>query len=67
MNGMAAAATEEQGLFATAHPDLYEVSHGATRLRLRNGEVQIGSLNCVGFASTAMPDWRKLASLEPKT
>ncbi len=39
----------EQDAFLAAHPDLYERSHGAVRVRIRDGLLQIGSLGCVGF------------------
>jgi hypothetical protein len=64
---MAGAPEHEQVAFLAAHPDLYERSHGAVRLRIANGELAIGSLDCVGFASGAEPDWRALAPMpEPK-
>jgi hypothetical protein len=57
VNGMAGLPRGEQDAFLAAHPDLYERSHGAVRLRIRNGSLAIGSLGCAGFASGAMPDW----------
>lgn len=57
VNGMAALRQNEQDAFLAAHPDLYERSHGAVRVRIRNGELAIGSLACAGYASAAMPDW----------
>jgi hypothetical protein len=67
VNGMADLPAHEQDAFLAAHPDLYERSHGAVRLRITNGELAIGSLGCVGFASGAEPDWRALAPMpEPK-
>jgi hypothetical protein len=67
VNGMAGAPEHEQAAFLTAHPDLYERSHGAVRLRISNGQLAIGSLDRVGFASGAEPDWRALAPMpEPK-
>jgi hypothetical protein len=47
----------EQARFLSAHPDLYEHSHGATRLAISNGSLAIASLDCEGFASAAMPEW----------
>jgi hypothetical protein len=55
VNGMAALPQAEQQAFLAAHGDLYEHSHGATRLAIRNGRIAIGSLACTGFASAAMP------------
>jgi L-alanine-DL-glutamate epimerase-like enolase superfamily enzyme len=67
VNGMAGAPEHEQAAFLAAHPDLYERSHGAVRLRIANGGLAIGSLDCVGFAAGAEPDWRALAAMpEPK-
>ena len=62
VNGMADLPVVEQQRFLAAHPDLYEHSHGATRVVIRGGELSIGSLEAVGFASGAMPDW---ASMTP--
>jgi hypothetical protein len=53
----------EQSAFLAAHPDLYERSHGAVRLRIRVGRLAIGSLGGVGFASGAEPDWRAMARM----
>jgi hypothetical protein len=57
VNGMAALPQAEQQAFLAAHGDLYEHSHGATRLAIRGGRIAIGSLACTGFASAAMPDF----------
>jgi hypothetical protein len=62
VNGMAALPAAEQQAFLDAHPDLYERSHGAVRVRIRDGILAIGSLACTGFASGAAPDW---ASMRP--
>jgi L-alanine-DL-glutamate epimerase-like enolase superfamily enzyme len=57
VNGMAALPVAEQEAFLRNHPDLYERSHGAVRVRIEKGLLQIKSLDCPGFASRAMPDW----------
>jgi hypothetical protein len=57
VNGMAGLPDAEQNTFLAAHPDLYERSHGAVRLKISNGELAIGSLAGAGYASGAMPDW----------
>jgi hypothetical protein len=62
VNGMAALAPAEQQAFLNAHPDLYEQSREAVRVRIRDGGLAIGSLGGVGFASGAAPDW---ASMRP--
>jgi Enolase C-terminal domain-like len=64
VNGMAGVPDAEQSGFLAAHPDLYERSHGAVRLRIRAGQLAIGSLGCVGFASAAEPEWRALAPMQ---
>jgi len=66
VNGMAALPAEEQDAFLRAHPDLYERSHGAVRLRITKGQIATGSLNCPGFASAAMPDWNQMKEMKIK-
>ncbi|MFN0160574.1 MAG: mandelate racemase [Burkholderiales bacterium] len=63
VDGMAACPAGEQAAFLAAHPDLYERSHGAVRLSIRNGRLAIGSLACRGFASAALPDFAAMAPL----
>jgi L-alanine-DL-glutamate epimerase-like enolase superfamily enzyme len=63
VNGMAAIAYEEQERFLRSHPDLYERSHGAVRVRIEKGLVRIGSLDGPGFASREMPDWRTMKEM----
>ena len=63
VNGMAALPETEQRAFLAAHPDLYEHSHGAVRLRIREGRIALGSLDVPGFASGAMPEWDGMAPL----
>ncbi|MCC7288244.1 MAG: mandelate racemase, partial [Burkholderiaceae bacterium] len=65
VDGMAALPQAEQRAFLAAHPDLYEHSHGATRLRIRDGRLAIGSLDCTGYASAAMPVWDAMTPLQP--
>jgi L-alanine-DL-glutamate epimerase-like enolase superfamily enzyme len=60
VNGMAGLPEAEQREFLKFHEDLYERSHGAVRVRIRNGSLKIGSLDCPGFASRAMPDWKAM-------
>ena len=57
VNGMAAQPQGEQEAFLAAHPDLYERTHGAVRLRISGGRIALGSLQWAGFASGAMPDF----------
>jgi L-alanine-DL-glutamate epimerase-like enolase superfamily enzyme len=63
VNGMADLPADEQAAFLGAHPDLYERSHGAVRLRIRDGRLGIASLGCIGFASAAEPDWRAVGAM----
>jgi len=63
VNGLAAVSPQEQQRFLQAHPDLYEHSHGAVRLRLKDGRLALGSLAAPGFASGAMPDFDAMAPL----
>jgi L-alanine-DL-glutamate epimerase-like enolase superfamily enzyme len=63
VNGMAGLPEGEQAAFLAAHPGLYERSHGAVRLRIRAGQLEIDSLGCVGFASGAEPDWRAMSPM----
>jgi hypothetical protein len=60
VNGMAGLPTAEQTMFLTGHPDLYEHEYGAVRLKIRAGQLSIGSLAAPGFASGAYPDWETL-------
>jgi hypothetical protein len=64
VNGMAGLPQPEQDAFLAAHPDLYERSHGAVRVRIRDGTLAIGSLGCTGFASGAMPDWATMRAMD---
>jgi L-alanine-DL-glutamate epimerase-like enolase superfamily enzyme len=63
VNGMASLPEAEQQAFLTAHPDLYEHSRGAVRLKIRDGLLDIGSLAGPGFAAGAHPDWINLRPL----
>jgi hypothetical protein len=61
VNGMMGVPDREQQAFLTTHPDLYERSNGAVRLKITKGQLAIGSLAAPGFASGAYPDWTRLA------
>ena len=63
VDGMAALPEQEQRAVLAAHPDLYEHSHGATRLRIRDGRIALGSLDGVGYASAAQPQWDTMPAL----
>ena len=62
VNGLAAQPEHEQQAFLAAHPDVYERSHGAVRLKIAAGRIALGSLACPGYASAAMPDF---AAMQP--
>jgi enolase-like protein len=63
VNGMAGLPAAEQSQFLAAHPDLYEHTHGAVRLKIRAGQLRVGSLATPGFASGAYPNWRTLKAM----
>ncbi|MCG2593124.1 mandelate racemase [Ramlibacter sp. XY19] len=63
VDGMAALPRSEQEAFLAAHPDVYEDSHGAVRLRIRDGQIAIGSLQQPGFASGALPAFDTMQAL----
>jgi len=60
VNGMAGLPNGEQQDFLRSHPDLYEKAHGAVRVKIRAGALDIGSLDCAGYASRATPDWKSM-------
>jgi len=64
VNGMAGLPQAEQDAFLAAHPDLYERSHGAVRVKIDGGMLSIGSLDCAGYASRAMPDWNTMREMK---
>lgn len=63
VNGMMDLPEAEQSAFLAVHPDLYERSHGAARLKIKDGRLAIGSLAGAGFASGAYPDWDTLTPM----
>ncbi len=64
VNGMAGLPAAEQDAFLAFHPDLYERSHGAARLKISAGMISLDSLDCPGFASRAMPDWNAMRNMQ---
>jgi hypothetical protein len=50
----------EQERFLDSHPDLYERSHDAVRLRIEQGMIRMESLDCPGYASRVMPEWKSM-------
>ena len=67
VNGMAALPAHEQQAFLDAHPDVYERSHGAVRLKISGGRIAIASLATPGFASGAEPDFTAMQRLSSRT
>ena len=67
VNGLAAVPKSEQDAFLHAHPDLYERSHGAVRLAIREGRIALASLDTPGYASGAMPDFAAMQPLGGST
>ena len=63
VNGMAGLPEAEQNAFLEAHPDLYERSHGAVRLKITTGNLALGSLFGPGYASGALPDFKAMRSM----
>ncbi|HYE39974.1 MAG TPA: enolase C-terminal domain-like protein [Ramlibacter sp.] len=66
VDGMAALPRAEQQAFLRAHPDLYEESHGAVRLRIRDGEIALASLDAPGFASGALPGFEAMQRMQQR-
>ena len=65
VNGMGGLPEAEQSAFLAAHPDLYERSHGAVRLKIAAGRLAIGSLATPSFATGAYPAWEALTPMRP--
>ena len=63
VNGMAGLPEHEQRDFLKHHDDLYEYSHGAVRVRIQGGMIQMKSLDCPGYASRALPDWSAMRAM----
>lgn len=51
VDGMAALPVDEQRAFAALHPALYADSHGAVRLRIVDGQIDLSSIGTPGFAT----------------
>jgi hypothetical protein len=65
VDGFAGASEAEQSGFLEAHPDIYRRDRdGRVRLRIEGGRIQLGSLDCAGFARAAEPAWRTLAEMQ---
>jgi hypothetical protein len=65
VNGMAALSHEEQKAFQMEFSSMYETSNEVVRLRIRHGQIDLGSLNCQGFATErqrSLIEWDKMSS-----
>lgn len=67
VDGFAGRSTVEAEAFAAAHPDLYAASPHGPRLRIEEGQLNIGSLACTGFGATVEPDYTALQPMPKAT
>ena len=65
VDGMTAERSEAN-VFAKAHADLYMFESGRCRLKIKKGVIATTSLDCVGFASAALPTFDNQAISERK-
>jgi hypothetical protein len=56
IDGFAGRPDAEALAFWEAHPDLYRISDGKPRLAIRDGRLQLDSLDCKGFGTAVVPD-----------
>jgi hypothetical protein len=56
IDGFAGRPDAEGRAYLEAHPDLYELSDGKPRLCIRNGRLNLESLDCKAFGSAVVPD-----------
>ncbi|GLQ08584.1 mandelate racemase [Devosia yakushimensis] len=61
--GMQGAPAAEKARFAAAHAGLYEPGADGPLLSIRDGQIAIGSLAAVGYASGALPDFDAMEPL----
>ena len=64
IDGMSFAPQAEQRGFAAAHPRLYDIASGTARLRIRDGALDLASLQCPGFAVGAPMDFAAMAPMK---
>jgi hypothetical protein len=62
IDGFAGRPFAESLAFLEAHGDLYREHDRRVRLRIENGRIALGSLECAGFGSAVVPD---LSTTEP--
>lgn len=63
VNGMAGADEAEQLGFLKAHQGLYSSFDGKISLKISEGQIDISSLNCPGFATAAFPDFKSMREM----
>lgn len=63
VNGMSALPVSEQINFLQHHPDLYEKSNGAVRLRIRKGIISLASLECPTYANACVPNFEEMTEM----
>ena len=61
VDGFTGRPVAEAQAFLNAHPDLYHLESGKVRLRVRDGDLALGSLACSGFGSGALPDFATMS------
>jgi hypothetical protein len=62
--GLVHLSERERNAAATAHPDLWDASHGLPQLRIEAGELQLGSLQAAGYGYSSEIDWESRTPLE---
>ena len=63
VNGMSGMPADEQAGFLAAHPDIYHRGDGVTRLTIRDGQIALGSLDQIGFAYGAEPNFTAMREM----
>ncbi len=58
IDGFAGRPEQEAQAYLQAHPDLYHQDAGRPHLRIQDGMLRLGSLDCAGFGSSVDPDLR---------
>jgi hypothetical protein len=64
VNGLAGAEEQEQMDFLNTHNDLYQTTNGRTCIKIVDGKFSVASLQCIGFATSAFPDWSTLDDMQ---
>jgi hypothetical protein len=64
VDGMSFVPANEQAAFARAHPDLYALAGETARLRIENGTLQLGSLDCPGHSVAADMDFATMRPMQ---